>query len=364
MPPLPPTLECYHDQASIVNTYNIILRLEKAIQGEIDSGKKMEKQMIYCQILGYLFHHFPGRQLNDDFVREISTISSDDEKLLELGQHFYQFFMRLCASSKLTALLQTYLTNKVISSQKHTRTPSSDSSRSSFDEATDQMKDMSGEAPQNYQTAKKLALARDGYQCVVTKSYDAPAAMRNSELREIVYREQGSVRITHCAHIFPELITANSTSGSNMDHCTASVWAVLDCLGYQHLREELNGSNIHRLENVMTMDLTTHLLFDSLWIWLSETSIPNTYRLEASTSVLLNHRPEYVTFATTDPKYPLPSPNYLAIRAACAKVAHLSGAAKYIAEVLSRMEDTCVLAEDGGSAELLHEAILSSMQAI
>lgn len=226
------------------------------------------------------------------------------------------------------------------------------------------MKDMLGEAPQNYQTAKKLALARDGYQCVVTKSYDAPAAMRNSELREIVYREQGSVRITHCAHIFPEPITANSTSGLNMDNYTASVWAVLDCLGYQHLREELNGSNIHRLENVMTMDLTTHLLFDSLWIWLSETSIPNTYRLEASTSVLLNHRPEYVTFTTTDPKYPLPSPNYLAIHAACAKVAHLSGAAKYIAEVLSCMEDTCVLAEDGGSAELLHEAILSSMQAI
>jgi len=40
---------------------------------------------------------------------------------------------------------------------------------------------------------------------------------------------------------------------------------------------------------------------------------------------------EYVTFTTPDPvNYPLPNPQYLAIHAACAKVAHMSGAAATI----------------------------------
>lgn len=43
----------------------------------------------------------------------------------------------------------------------------------------------------------------------------------------------------------------------------------------------------------------------------------------------------------------------LAIHAACVKVAHLSGAAEHIENVLRRLEDTRVLAEDGGSSEVL-----------
>ncbi|KAI6016144.1 hypothetical protein BKA83DRAFT_4060420, partial [Pisolithus microcarpus] len=60
-----------------------------------------------------------------------------------------------------------------------------------------------------------------------------------------------------------------------------------------------------------------------------------------------------------------PNPIYLAIHAACAKVAHLSGAAEHIENVLRRLENTRVLAEDGRSSELLlYTAILSSMGAI
>ncbi|KAI6019266.1 hypothetical protein BKA83DRAFT_4303562 [Pisolithus microcarpus] len=77
------------------------------------------------------------------------------------------------------------------------------------------------------------------------------------------------------------------------------------------------------------------------------------------------NRPEYVTFSTPDPdEYPLPNPAYPAIHATRIKVAHLSGAAEHIEEVLRRMEDTLVLAEDGGSSEILYTAILSSMHAI
>ena len=61
-----------------------------------------------------------------------------------------------------------------------------------------------------------------------------------------------------------------------------------------------------------------------------------------------------VKFTTEDPEnLPLPSPEYLKIHAACAKIAHMSGAGEYIDQILEELEDAKVLSEDGASAELL-----------
>ncbi|KZP20503.1 hypothetical protein FIBSPDRAFT_742124, partial [Athelia psychrophila] len=48
-----------------------------------------------------------------------------------------------------------------------------------------------------------------------------------------------------------------------------------------------------------------------------------------------------------------PDPRYLKLHAACAQVAHLSGAAKYIDNILRDLEEIRVLANDGSSADLL-----------
>jgi hypothetical protein len=66
-----------------------------------------------------------------------------------------------------------------------------------------------------------------------------------------------------------------------------------------------------------------------------------------------------VTFTTRDPKkLPLPSPEYLKIHAACAKVAHLLGADEHIDKVLRELEHTKVLSNDGTSAEALEHVLL------
>jgi hypothetical protein len=67
--------------------------------------------------------------------------------------------------------------------------------------------------------------------------------------------------------------------------------------------------------------------------------------------------PATVAFTSRDKKLPLPDPRYLRIHAACAKVAHLSGAAEYIDVIFRDMEDTRVLATNGSSAELLSYAL-------
>ncbi|KAI5999985.1 hypothetical protein EDD15DRAFT_2362515 [Pisolithus albus] len=343
---LPPWIRQHAQSHQIERAYNICLDLETWIQREVDLGKSMAKAMIHCRILGYLFHHFPSRDI-EHFVGKIASTGGQPEELLKLGERFYAYFVKLLMSNKET-----------------TPVPSSHSSRLSVDNPVDKIGDELKEVPQNHETAKKLALIRDGFRCVVTKVYDTHMAWSDRTLRQAV-TDGAPVAITQCAHIFPESINPNTASDSNREDYAATVWAVLDCFGYPNLRQELDGAGIHRLENVMTMDVTTHQFFDTLKIYFTPTEVPNRYRLEGVHEYYLANRPEFVTFSTPDPdKYPLPNPTYLAIHATCAKVAHLSGAAEHIEEVFRRMEDTLALAEDGGSSEILYTAILSSMHAV
>lgn len=60
---------------------------------------------------------------------------------------------------------------------------------------------------------------------------------------------------------------------------------------------------------------------------------------------------------TTSTELPAPSPRYIALYAACTKVAHLSGASEYIDMVIRDMEGTRVLANDGSSADVLAHAL-------
>ena len=88
----------------------------------------------------------------------------------------------------------------------------------------------------------------------------------------------------------------------------------------------------------------------------------NHYRLAASKPFLIREVPAQVQLTTPDPSnYPLPNPRYLALHAACARVAHLSGAAEYIEGILRDMEDTKVLANDGSSCDVLYHALMRSV---
>ena len=46
------------------------------------------------------------------------------------------------------------------------------------------------------------------------------------------------------------------------------MWAVVERFGYNKAFEELNGTGIHRLENILTLDPNVHFSFDRLRLWL------------------------------------------------------------------------------------------------
>ncbi|KAI5991204.1 hypothetical protein EDD15DRAFT_2169557 [Pisolithus albus] len=354
LPPVDTLHRCIREHSrshEIESAYNICLDLEDWIQHRADLGKEKEKALTHCRILGYLIRHFPSDNIGP-FVREIVTISGKHQALLDLGERFYVYFVKLFTSKK-------------------GRTPmaSSHPSRESVDDLVAKVEDELKDARQNHQKGKKLALIRDGFECVVPKAYDREIVYNNQALQQAVL-DGADAKCTDCAHIFPEPISSETTPvGSlpemNFENNAATVWAVLDRFGYRNLRQDLNGARIHRLENVMTMDTCVRMDFDTLRIYFTATEVPNRYKLEAFREIYLCQRPRYVTLSTPDAdKYPLPDPTYLAIHAACAKVAHHSGAAEHIKKVVERMEDTLDLAEDGGSSEVLYTAILSSIYTV
>ena len=69
---------------------------------------------------------------------------------------------------------------------------------------------------------------------------------------------------------------------------------------------------------------------------------------------------EQIKFNSTE-EVPAPDPKILALHAACAGIAHMSGAAEYLDEIARDIELLRVLAEDGGSADVLVQAMISRL---
>jgi len=83
------------------------------------------------------------------------------------------------------------------------------------------------------------------------------------------------------------------------------------------------------------------------------------YQIITWQSSTVPESPRYTTtFTTADLKArPIPSVHYLRLHAACARVAHKSGAASYIEDLARSIARLTVLAEDGSSAGVLAAAL-------
>lgn len=133
------------------------------------------------------------------------------------------------------------------------------------------------------------------------------------------------------------------------------VWTILSTFVDVNILEELAGNLIHRLENIMSMELSCRRAFDELVLWLKPVEgLPHTYRVYEARHGLKRRMsiPDIVTFSTTT-EFPLPCAAYLAVHALCCEVARMSGAAEYIMDTEREMDQTSVLANDGSTADAL-----------
>ncbi|EGO02895.1 hypothetical protein SERLA73DRAFT_176352 [Serpula lacrymans var. lacrymans S7.3] len=245
------------------------------------------------------------------------------------------------------------------------------------------VKNFKGRTPASsyHREAKEQALIRDGFRCVVTGKYD----VKGEDLSIVTLTEvldAGGIVNTECAHIIPDSVYFNISAKTDTDTSaekdySSSALAVLKHFGYNI--ESLNGEKFHSLFNVMTMEKDVHDWFDRLQMWFEKTV---SCRLDSWILVLghciytqpsLNcYRvctarrgyvvPHTVTFTSSDPiNLPLPSGELPALHAACAKVANLSGAAKWLDKIADDKDNLETLAPDGSSSNVLNHAIWENL---
>ncbi|KII85756.1 hypothetical protein PLICRDRAFT_178085 [Plicaturopsis crispa FD-325 SS-3] len=318
------------------------------------------RRLTNIRILGGLLIYAPTSKACECVAREIlSAISIDTDRrdaldrLNRLGQLYFDHFIRVFKKYK-----------------SRTPIPSDHPSRPSYNEQRALI-----QTPQNHSSAKQNALIRDGFRCMLTGKIDQSVFVSNSS----VFPDPHEMfTTTNCCHIMPEATnTFNDVKDPDLEASSiewaSRVWTILERFGYGDIRKELEGTAAHWLGNILTLDASVHDLLDNLNLWLEKVSgqdhtyYVRTYppRLRTGYSI-----PETVHFTVHDtdvPGFPrpyvehlpLPSPRYLELHAACCKVAHMSGAAEYLDEVMRDIESIGVLAEDGGSADVLVQAMIS-----
>ncbi|KAF7356433.1 HNH endonuclease [Mycena venus] len=194
-----------------------------------------------------------------------------------------------------------------------------------------QLRAMEARPSTDHKTAKKHALVRDGFKCLLSGKYDLDQTLKSSQLTAKAKTELSVVSATNCAHIFP--VSLNPSKASLTDH-SANVWQVLKMLGGlgTEFVDSLNGAGINQLGNILTLLVTLHEFFDRLMLWLEKVEgQENTYKTcYPQTGILdLDYLPATVTFSTST-GFPLPRADLLAVHAAACCVAHLSGAAEFL----------------------------------
>ncbi|KAF8873783.1 hypothetical protein BD779DRAFT_1679050 [Infundibulicybe gibba] len=187
----------------------------------------------------------------------------------------------------------------------------------------------------------QLALARDNFRCIVSGFLSFSAIDCNKELLQEFLDRALYMSIPNCCYIIKEDMNLDGPKPEHARHA----WAILKSFGYAQISEDLAGSKIHSLKNVLTMVSYVDGLFNTLKLWLEATDEPNRYKVCTSFPyifVVKNSVPRFVKFESTSPELELPSPEYLGLHAVCCRVAHMSGAAKY----LDTLDDLAMLEDD------------------
>ncbi|KIP02683.1 hypothetical protein PHLGIDRAFT_111814 [Phlebiopsis gigantea 11061_1 CR5-6] len=230
-------------------------------------------------------------------------------------------------------------------------------SRPSFSTLEDMMKDCLEGSGTDYQSSRKKALARDGFRCMLTGILDTASAKKLEDFNE------PSRVPTSCCHILSQS-TVQDVNSAELNAITKREWAsnvlaILSIFGYQDLAMQ----STYHLSNIITMSQPLCTLFNSLALWLEPTGVESQYKICAAHPADI--APWNVPSITpqfkdhTGGNLPLPCPELLALHAACAKVAHMSGAAQFFDKQDADDEDATVLAYDGSSHSILSNKLQS-----
>ncbi|KAK0438225.1 hypothetical protein EV421DRAFT_1906766 [Armillaria borealis] len=309
---------------------------------------------VAARVLGYALRLSPSTEGTACLAQEILSCNDEGELLAGLSYLYVMGMIRIFKNPKGSV-----------------PTPMSiHSSRPSFQATADSIAALLSQPTTSSSDAKKLALARDDYRCILSGNVDI--ASFDAGLTSVNVAAGDRMKVTVLGHIFGQSTMDNTAGLTNAAQIklawAASAAAVVQRFASISIVEELNQNNIHRAENTFTITPDYHSALDELRISLHpiESDDNNTYEIHTypPNRNAVYGLPDQVTLTdATGGQIPLPSRRYFQLHDACAKIAHLSGAGEIVERLFRDVEDVKVLAEDGGSQHLLSLALSSHLHA-
>ncbi|KAH6909765.1 hypothetical protein BKA70DRAFT_1471891 [Coprinopsis sp. MPI-PUGE-AT-0042] len=312
--PLPPNSWTNGTELLWSNAYDECLRLESDSEA---TG------IIHARTLGYLLIYAPISDGRTFAAGQILECGGDASKLCQLAQlyqdHLLAAFVKKLPESPLE--------------------PENNFFFGALEEP----------APTSPRTAKQAALRRDGFKSIVSGDNDASYVLACR--REGCPIPQGASSLTNAAHI---ILGVDSPEPTNKSKWLSTVGVIFQNYGGIDVLNELDGTQIHSLKNILTLDASSHANFNKLMLWFE----PDPFYADShhfiihaeDPSLLPPDRDRRATFANADAdvEHDLPGARFLTIHAAVCRVALLSGAA----ELMDRFDDQT---EDPGEEELASE---------
>ncbi|TFK36257.1 hypothetical protein BDQ12DRAFT_725293 [Crucibulum laeve] len=331
-----------------------------------------------ARFMGYLILETPLESSRETIAKEILDCSTNED-IAEIAQQYIDRFA-CCFRNNRTHLFPT---------------SNDPSSRPPVSSGINHLRWLQEDRPEEVRVKTKArALHRDRHCCLITGAQDISIFDEHSPLSQ---GHGGSLNprktSTHPTHILSRpkkkghTVQPADDSGPEVNTLfwsfvriipqlhfymfDAWIWVMLRFGGIDVVNE-LNEENIHKLDNVLTLDRNVHASYSSLQTWLEamvklflyesdfpvinlQQSTPDKYTVKTLHPYQQHDiKDNPITFTSSDPNnFPVPSPTYLGLHAAIARVFHLSGAEAYISRVTRNLHRIGTLASDGSSADVL-----------
>ncbi|KAJ7829846.1 hypothetical protein B0H13DRAFT_2679730 [Mycena leptocephala] len=353
--PLPSRTEIGLDHRG-VSAWDLLLSAEQAALALPKPTAKYQDKLVAVRLLGWFLKDFWESQRSTAYSRLLLEINSCNRTSESVGPAER---LQECHDKVFTLGLdlRNHLIRVFYTRTDRTPTPSAHASRPSYEKhRADILKDMANVKPSEGRThsqAKGDALLRDGYKCVITGLYDTVTVSNFPEVRAKAKQEGVTNMYSQVSHLF-------SASAQSHPDYAASAMAILKMFGLESSVNKLLGKRVNNLWNVMTLCLPLHKAFDEFLFWLE--AVPgeeHTYNVVArDPGVFFDSAltiPRKVKFSI-DPQavmdcarnnipLELPDPELMAMRAACARVAAMSGAADQFRLLMLDRDDAEMLTD-------------------
>ncbi|KAK7001981.1 hypothetical protein R3P38DRAFT_3608894 [Favolaschia claudopus] len=331
--------------------WEVLLSAEREALAALKAKVKYQDKLVAVRLVAWFLKDFWEHQRSTAYKRLLLKIFSCEgvvEKVFQLGLVLRNHLIRVFYAP--------------------TPTPSEDASRPSYDQHTQNilMSIPNVNALENEGRTRTEARAdtvlRDGHKCVITGLYDKTSIVNFPKIAAKAKTERASMEGTQVAYLFSGTVTY-----------AASILAILQMFGLDSVADKLLGKRVNNLCNVMTMITSLHDDFEQFIFWLE--AVPgeeHTYNLVTRYPDIelffgqLSQPPRQVKFSV-DPEVrnnagmKLPDSELIAVRAACARVAAMSGVADHIRLLMQDRDNVETLTDSDTSIHLLDSLLFLAL---